>query len=44
MTARETKLMGLGVGAGMLALVLIGALISMRGAHIFAKETSIPAP
>jgi multidrug efflux pump subunit AcrA (membrane-fusion protein) len=43
MTARETKLMGLGVGAGMLVVALIAALLAVRGQHIFAGETTAAA-
>jgi len=39
MTARETKLMAIGAGAGMLALALIAALLAVRGGRIFAGET-----
>ena len=39
MTARETRLMALSAGAGMLAVALIAALLALRGAHIFAGES-----
>jgi len=38
MTAKETKLIGLGAGAGMLVLVV--GLLAVRGEHIFARKTS----
>jgi len=49
MTARESKLMAIGAGAGMLAVALIAVLLAVRGEHIFAGErksaavTSTPA-
>ena len=43
MTAREKKLMAIGAGAGMLAVVLVAALLVLRGAHIFAGESKTAA-
>jgi RND family efflux transporter MFP subunit len=40
MTARETKLMAMSAGAGMLALALIAALFAARGGKILAGETA----
>ncbi len=44
MTAKEGKLVALGAGAGMLAVTLIAALMAVHGTHIFASETTAPAP
>ena len=38
MTARDTRLIGLGAGAGTLLVALLVALLAARGNHIFAVE------
>jgi Cu(I)/Ag(I) efflux system membrane fusion protein len=43
MTSRETKLIGLGAGAGMLAVALVVVLVGVRGEHIFAGEAKAAA-
>jgi len=43
MTARETKLIGLGAGAGTLVVALVVVLLAVRGEHIFARESSAAA-
>jgi len=44
MTTRETKLIGLGAGAGAIVVALVIALLAMRGEHIFAGETMTATP
>jgi len=43
MTAKETKLIGLGAGAGTLLVALLVALLAMHGEHIFAGEAKASA-
>ncbi len=43
MTSRETKLIGLGAGAGTLLVALVVALLAVRGEHIFAGEAKAGA-
>jgi len=40
MTARETKLIGLGAGAGTLLVALVVGMLALHGEHIFAGETN----
>jgi len=44
MTAKETKLIGLGAGAGTLLVALVVALLAVHGEHIFAGEAKAGAP
>jgi RND family efflux transporter MFP subunit len=44
MTAKETKLIGLGAGAGTLLVSLVVVLLAVRGEHIFAGEAKIAVP
>jgi len=44
MTAKETRLLAAGAAAGVLSMVLISALVAMRGINIFAKETAVSTP
>ena len=43
MTARDSKIMAIGAGAGVLAVALIAAVIALRGEHIFAGESKAAA-